>query len=252
MKILIKVLLVTLMLSRVLINGNGLNLSEELYLDSKIFSIGTDAEAVQTNEISSENIPTNDSPFKILPIDSELQTLMDGKSYKKNEIITYADLRCVKIMYYGFDELDHEGMLIVNKAIAEDILTIFKSLYEAKFPIESVRLIDEFDADDELSMAANNTSAFNYRPVSGSEKLSNHAYGLAIDINPLINPYVTEYGVYPDGGEAFTDRTQLYKGMIRKGDICYETFKAHGFTWGGDWHSVKDYQHFEITIEGIN
>jgi hypothetical protein len=190
--------------------------------------------------------------FGILPIDEALKASMQDKSFRPNDVIGYEDLRLVKVLYIGYDDAVHEGELVVHKVIAEKVIKIFKTLYEAQFPIERMTLIDAYDADDDLSMQANNTSAFNFRRVSGTDRLSNHAYGLAIDINPLVNPYVTASGVSPKEGEAYTDRTLDVKGIIREGDVCYNAFIENGFTWGGAWVNSKDYQHFEIKVDGIN
>jgi hypothetical protein len=142
-----------------------------------------------------------------------------------------------------------QGELICHKDIADDLLTIFQELYKAAYPIERMVLIDEFDADDEASMRANNTSAFNFRRASGMQRLSSHSTGKAIDINPLYNPLVKERGgrtlFYPSNAGAYIDRTKYFPYKIEKGDLCYRLFKKYGFSWGGDWKSSKDYQHFE-------
>ena len=142
-----------------------------------------------------------------------------------------------------------EGELVCHKSIADDLLAIFRELYEAKYPIERMVLIDEYDADDEASMCTNNTSAFNFRYISGTRRLSRHAQGMAIDINPLYNPYVRQRNgrtlVSPTGAEAYIDRTKDFPYKIVKGDLCYRLFRKYGFTWGGDWKNSKDYQHFE-------
>ena len=130
------------------------------------------------------------------------------------------------------------------------MLEIFRELYENDYPIEKMLLIDEYGGDDDLAVADNNTSCFNYRVVAGSKKLSRHALGLAIDINPFYNPYVT----YPDGvkhssppgSEPYADRSVDFPYKIGgKDDLCLQLFDAHGYTWGGRWKSVQDYQHFQ-------
>ena len=124
------------------------------------------------------------------------------------------------------------------------MVDIFKELYEEKYPIEKIRLIDEYDAIDEKSMEDNNTSAFCYRVIEGTNKLSNHAKGCAIDINPLQNPQVINGIAYPKKAEQYVDRTLSMKGMIKKGDSIYKAFIKRGWSWGGDWKN-PDYQHFE-------
>jgi hypothetical protein len=188
----------------------------------------------------------------IYEIDEMMQTHMLGKSYHENSHIDFNDLRLVKVVYYGFDDIQHQGQLVVHKEIAQMVLDIFIELHEAAFPIEKIQLIDIYDGDDNQSMVDNNTSAFNYRVVEGTNNLSNHSYGLAIDINPLLNPYVTKNGVFPKEGASYVNREVFIKGMIIKGDVCYEAFISRGFSWGGDWKNSKDYQHFDIKIEGVN
>ena len=172
-----------------------------------------------------------------------------GKSYKDNCTVPVSDLRYLHILHIGFDGQTHEGEIICNKAIAEDLLEIFEALYEASYPIEKVKLVDEYNADDEASMADNNSSCFNFRFISHTKKVSNHGYGKAIDINPLYNPYVKtvkgKLSVEPANGAAYVDRTQTFDHKIDESDLAYQLFIAHGFTWGGAWSSSKDYQHFE-------
>jgi hypothetical protein len=183
----------------------------------------------------------------------EIKERINGKSYGKNCDVPYEELRYVKVLHYGFDGEIHEGELIVNQAIAQDVVDIFKELYEEKYPIERMVLVDDYDADDNASMAANNSSAFNYRVIEGTNRTSFHGYGLAIDINPLYNPYVRKDGkktvVTPENGARYEDRNLDCEYYIKKGDACYQAFVKRGFTWGGDWKSKKDYQHFQKSLE---
>ncbi len=172
-----------------------------------------------------------------------------GKSYLVNDTVALKDLSYLKVSYWGFDEKSHIGEIIVNKEVAKDLVEIFQELYEVKYPIEKIRLIDEYDADDNLSMEDNNSSSFCFRPVVGSSKLSKHSYGLAIDINPLQNPYVKGDLILPPNGEEYLDRNNVRIGMILEGDACYEAFVSRGWTWGGHWNSLKDYQHFEYDLD---
>lgn len=183
--------------------------------------------------------------FTSEPIPDDIYGKMIGKSIPKEGLVNRDDLAYLKIGYYGFDGEYHLGDMIVAKEIADEVLDIFKELYNKKYPIEKIRLIDEYDANDELSMSDNNTSAFSYRLIEGSDKLSNHAKGIAIDINPLMNPMVKGEVVSPKGGYDYLNREDIKKGMIIKGDAAYEAFTKRGWTWGGDWKSLKDYQHFE-------
>lgn len=145
---------------------------------------------------------------------------------------------------------DIVGEMVVNRAIANDVLEILRKLYDAHYPIERMHLIDDYGADDQRSMAANNSSSFNYRITTGSTKLSAHARGLAVDINPLYNPCRRTVGgkvvVEPRQGRKYLQREAKFPYKIAKGDLCYRLFTARGFIWGGNWRTVKDYQHFEI------
>ncbi|GAU76837.1 M15 family metallopeptidase [Fusibacter sp. 3D3] len=183
--------------------------------------------------------------FEINKIDDVLYHEMLGKSFKENDVIQRDALSVLTLTYYGFDDMDHIGQMVVNQEVAEEVVAIFKTLYDAKYPIEKINLVDQYNADDDLSMADNNTSSFNFRVVSGSDHLSRHSYGMAIDINPVQNPYVTREGVFPPEGKAFVDRNQSEKGMILEADLCYRLFTEKGWTWGGRFNTVKDYQHFQ-------
>ncbi len=195
----------------------------------------------------------NKKVFEIQNITDEIFERMKGKSYKKDCTIPIEDLKYLTLSYYGYDGNTHTGEMIVNALIAEDTLQIFQELYEAKYPIERMELVDAYDADDIASMEANNTSAFNFRYIEGTTRYSNHAMGFAIDINPLYNPYVRnkdgKEDVLPVTAKAYSDRTTDCMYYIKKDDICYQIFTKYGFTWGGEWNNSKDYQHFEKIIE---
>ncbi|PAB59603.1 M15 family metallopeptidase [Anaeromicrobium sediminis] len=169
-------------------------------------------------------------------------------SWKPSAPVSLEELSYVKVTYWGFDDREHVGELIVHEKVAEEVVEIFEELYKGKFPIERIKLIDEYGANDDLSMEDNNTSSFCFRVVSGSKKLSKHSYGIAIDINPLQNPYVKGDKVSPKAGKEYLDRNNVRMGMIIKDDICYKAFKSKGWIWGGDWKTVKDYQHFQKDI----
>ena len=182
-------------------------------------------------------------------ITDDIFARIEGKSFKANCTTSREDLRYLRVLHYNKEREVQEGELICHKDIADDLLVIFQELYKAAYPIERMVLIDEYDADDEASMRANNTSAFNFRPASGMRRLSSHSTGMAIDINPLYNPLVKERGgrtlFYPSNAGAYIDRTKCFPYKIEKGDLCYRLFKKYGFSWGGDWRRSKDYQHFE-------
>ena len=189
----------------------------------------------------------NKVEFSINEIDENLYKKMIGNSIKNEDInkVDINNLRYLRVSHIGFDEETHVGELVVNKEVAEDIIEIFKELYEKSYKIEKIKLIDEYSGDDNLSMADNNSSSFNYRTIPGKEKLSNHATGRAIDINPLYNPYIVNGKILPPNGEKYADRSLPDDRYIRKNDFVYNTFIKYGWSWGGEWLHAKDYQHFE-------
>lgn len=214
-----------------------------------------DTESIISEQTESESAVVDvQEAFYSMPLTEELKVYITGKSYPDTTEpiqISYDMLAYVHILHYDFEGQVQEGELICNQAIAQDLVDIFRTLYEHQYAIEKVRLIDAYNADDELSMADNNTSCFNYRTIPGKSKLSNHSYGYAIDINPLYNPYVyTRNGtelISPENGAAYADRSADFPHKIDKEDLCYQLFVEHGFQWGGAWNSSKDYQHFEKT-----
>lgn len=187
--------------------------------------------------------------FYISEIPDDIFARMQGKSYKEDCTVPREDLRYVHVRHMGFDGEAKEGELVVNKAIADDVLAIFEELYKADYPIEKVRLVDEYDADDEASMSDNNSSAFNFRFISHTTRISRHGLGMAVDINTRYNPYVKtvdgKLSIEPANGADYVDRSKDFPHKIDHEDLCYKLFKEHGFTWGGDWTHSKDYQHFE-------
>ncbi|MHB1315732.1 MAG: M15 family metallopeptidase [Christensenellales bacterium] len=191
--------------------------------------------------------------FYYRKLDDALKKRITGMSYPADDSgakISYDDLRYIKLLHYDFEGEMHEGELIVNRKLAKEVTQIFFELYKAKYPLTSVKLVDDYGepGNDNLSMAANNTSAFNYRFVTGTTKLSRHGYGAAIDINPMLNPYIDGERVAPENGADYVDRTQDFAGKIDHDDLCYKLFVKNGWTWGGDWSGDKDYQHFSKVI----
>ena len=184
--------------------------------------------------------------FSAEPIPPAVEARMRGVSYPENAQILLSELRYLRLSFVDFDGEPQTGEMVCHEAIAGDLLEIFRALYEARYPIRSIRLIDDFGGSDEASMLADNTSCFNYRPRTGQRRLSTHALGRAVDVNPLENPFVDRQGrVQPAGAEAFADRGADFPHKIDREDLCYRLFRAHGFAWGGAWRSVRDYQHFE-------
>ena len=201
-------------------------------------------------DISAQSLSVEDSlKFCQEEISDAVFCRMMGKSYKEECTTPREELRYLRVLHYNKVGEELQGELVCHKDIADDLLAIFRELYQAKYPIERMVLIDEYDADDEASMRANNTSAFNFRKASGMRTLSKHSTGMAIDINPLYNPLVKHREgrtrVYPSNATPYIDRTQDFPYKIVKGDLCYRLFMKYGFSWGGDWKSSKDYQHFE-------
>lgn len=214
--------------------------------------ISSETEMTEYNTPSPDRITYYDG-FYEEPLSDDIIKRINGVSYHENNDITFDDLRYLHVRYIDFDGVSQSGEIICNKAISNDLIEIFKALYDASYKIEKIKLIDEYQADDDLSCADNNTSSFNYRVVAGSNSLSKHALGLAIDINPFYNPYITypdgKERISPPGSEPYADRTLDDDRLIKQGDLCYTLFKEHGFTWGGEWKSLKDYQHFQKSIE---
>lgn len=190
--------------------------------------------------------------FFYQPITDDVKERIYGLSYKTDCTIPYEDLRYVSVLYYDFENQIQTGEIICNKAIAKDLVEIFYELYCNQYQIDKIRLVDEYNADDDLSCADNNTSCFNFRTVDGSNTLSKHAQGVAIDINPFQNPYVTypngKERISPAGSEPYADRSSGLSHMITEDDLCYKLFIEHGFTWGGHWKTLKDYQHFQKAL----
>jgi hypothetical protein len=182
-------------------------------------------------------------------IDAATRERMSGVSWHRGCPVGFAGLRLLTVSHWGFDARAHRGRLVVNRDAAGAMLEVMRTLYKLRFPIRQMRLVDAYGADDHLSMAADNTSAFNCRFVAGSGGAwSEHAYGRAIDLNPLENPYVTESGyVSPPAGAPFADRSRHRRGMVHRGGAAVEAFAAVGWEWGGNWPWPRDYQHFSAT-----
>lgn len=185
-------------------------------------------------------------------IPDEVFSRMQGKTWKDGSALKRDDYRYLRVLHRNADGMTQTGEMICNKMIADKLVKIFRQLYDAHYRIERMVLIDNYDADDERSMTANNTSCFNYRVVKGSKTLSRHALGLAVDINPLYNPYVKKGKrstlIQPAAGRRYAfnrDRRKDISYKIDRNDLAYKLFTAQGFRWGGDWVSLKDYQHFE-------
>lgn len=188
-------------------------------------------------------------------IPQDIRNTMDGKSMHTNNNISYSDLSYLSIPHYNFNYEVEVGHLVVNKAVAEEVLDIFAELYDVKYPIERMEIVDMYGADDYTSIDHNNTSAFNYREsTDGTGRLSKHALGRAIDINPQINPYVNSSGSgsHSNAAEYWSRNPENWTSEIAKaayigpGTEIYRIFvEEHGWEWGGAWSSYRDYQHFQ-------
>lgn len=181
-----------------------------------------------------------DTCFTSSPIPSHIST----------SPVPTSELRYLRLSYRDAEGATQTGEMICSKTIADDLTDIFRELWKSGYRIERMRLMQDYEGDDERSMEDNNTSCFNYRTIAGTQRLSMHARGLAVDVNPLYNPYVKNGKVSPKrAGKWAWNRSRRkdipYK--IDHEDLCYKLFRKHGFQWGGDWRSCKDYQHFEKT-----
>lgn len=188
--------------------------------------------------------------FTVSALSDSVFSLMQGKSYGKGCSVPRTSLCYLTCLHVTADGHTLVGEMVLAKDIAAKVNSIFRQLYDARYPIERMRLIDNYDASDERSMAANNSSGFNYRCVSGSKTISKHGRGLAVDLNPLYNPCRRtlksgQVKVEPAAGAPYADRAKKFAYKIERGDLCFRLFHEAGFRWGGDWRTVKDYQHFE-------
>lgn len=205
---------------------------------------------VNENETVSVPTPTEtqeELTFSAEPIPEDVRARMWNVTISDESPVTFDDLSYLTISFIGYDGETHVGNMVVAASLAEEVLNIFRELYQVGFPIEKMVLPCEYGGVDEDSMTDNNTSAFNDRPLNESGALSYHQLGTAIDINPLYNPYInlSTLDVQPAAGEPYLDRGLSANGMIFYDGECVRIFKKYGWTWGGDWNSVKDYQHFE-------
>lgn len=192
-------------------------------------------------------IITYEEGFTAKPLPENVIKKMIGKSYRENHDIGLDELAYLEMLFVDFHGMTQKGEMIVHYSLAKEVLEIFCELYKSGYQIEKMRLVDEYDADDERSMADNNSSAFNYRVVADTDMISMHGYGRAIDINPQINPYIVGNKIMPENGVKYADRSKAFPHKIDHDDLAYKLFKSRGWTWGGDWKTQKDYQHFYKT-----
>jgi hypothetical protein len=169
-----------------------------------------------------------------------------GQSWRSGCPVAPNDLRTIRLSYYGFDHAVHTGSIVVNESVAPTVGAVFRRLFDGQFPIRRMVPVAAYGGDDDASMAADNTSAFNCRAAvsSGPQHWSMHAYGKAIDVNPVENPYIFNGEVLPPNGAPYADRSRSSPGMAKPGGTLVRAFAAYGWGWGGTWSSSKDYQHF--------
>ena len=194
--------------------------------------------------------------FNIKEIPNIIAKQMKAKGVWKTDCpVNLKHLKLLEISHIDFEGNIRSGEIIVLDKLAESVIRIFKELMVIKFPIHSVYLIDKYEGDDDRSMAANNSSSFNFRKIANSTQLSMDAYGLAIDINPVQNPYIIIHDdghveVHPKAGVEFLNRTNLRPGMV---EPIVPIFKTHGFSeWGGNWNKPIDYHHFQLSRSQVS
>jgi D-alanyl-D-alanine carboxypeptidase-like protein len=181
---------------------------------------------------------------KVQPIPAAVRAQMTGVSWRRGCPVPLSDLRLLTLTYRGFDGRAHSGQLVANRDAAATLVSVFRRLYAVDFPIRRMRLVDAYGGDDYRSIEADNTSAFNCRAATGSTHWSQHAYGRAIDVNPIENPYVSGGASSHPASTPYLDRSRHRPGMAYEGSVLVESFRAAGWGWGGNWTGIKDYQHF--------
>ena len=178
------------------------------------------------------------------------ERMIEGNSWKKGCPVSLEELRYLRLKHIDFNGEDQMGEMIVHQEVSAQVTKIFEELYNTGYPIHKMRLVSDYKGSDWQSIEADNTSAFNCRKATGSKKFSKHSYGKAIDINPIENPYVFRSGKSshkaskPYLKRKRTDKSVSQMAMLLPEDAAVKIFKKFGWQWGGDWSSVKDYQHF--------
>ena len=239
-----------------LFNQEGVS-ADDLQSQEEMESIVANWETIPVGTvIDASNIDFNnlDYYFVTYEISDEVYNYINGKTYQDNPYVALSDLRYMKLLHYNFNHELQVGELIVAADLQEDYRGIFMELFVEEYEIQSMYLPDGYwtgdpTTTDSASIDVNNTSCFMYRPAEGSSKLSMHSYGRAIDINPQQNPYVSYSSGEPvwfhENADDYIDRTTGLPHVITEDDICYQIFTKYGYSWGGAWNNIKDYQHFE-------
>jgi D-alanyl-D-alanine carboxypeptidase-like protein len=204
------------------------------------------AVAVLLAALVASAVLANDTAFRstIARIDPALAKRMTGVSWRPGCPVALRSLRLLTLTHWSFDGRAHTGRLIVHRDVAREVVAAFRELYAARFPIRRMQLIDAYGGSDFRSIEADNTSAFNCRYVDGTTRWSNHAYGRAIDVNPIENPYVSGAGTSHPASRAYLDRSRRRAGMAFESSPLVRAFDRITWGWGGRWSGVKDYQHF--------
>jgi hypothetical protein len=180
------------------------------------------------------------------PVSARVRRRM-GSTWSPGCPVTLDDLRYVRTSFWGFDGRPHTGELVVNARVADDVVGVFRRLYRARYPIEEMRLVTTDDLEAHPTGDGNNTAAFVCRPARGQSEWSAHAYGLAVDVNPFLNPYRDGDLVLPELAGAYLERSWHRPGMITAHGDVVGAFRAIGWTWGGTFASVSDPMHFSAT-----
>ncbi len=199
---------------------------------------------------AASSAPAAVPPFHgtIAPLSTDLRKTMSGVSWRQGCPVAMDDLRLVRAGYIGFDSRPHTGRIVVHRDVAADVLTVLRRLYAARFPIRRMVPVDAYGGSDFRSIEADNTSAFNCRYVDGTTRWSEHAYGRAIDLNPIENPYVTTAGTTSHAASRpFLRRAPYRQGMAVEGGAVVRAFADVGWSWGGRWSGARDYQHFSAS-----
>jgi D-alanyl-D-alanine carboxypeptidase-like protein len=184
----------------------------------------------------------------VAPIGAARQAAMTGRSWHTGCPVSLSQLRVVTLSYWGFDRHVHTGSIVVNADVARAVVSVFRRLYAARFPIRLMQPVDAYGGSDYRSIEADNTSSFNCRAATGSTHWSEHAYGHAIDINPIENPYVENGRTSHTASRPYLDRSRHRAGMAYPGGVLVQAFAAAGWGWGGNWSGgVRDYQHFSVS-----
>lgn len=187
--------------------------------------------------------PDDDFYFEIAPFDGEP---LERSTWTPECPVAPEDLRYVTVSFWGFDDLAHTGELVIAADQADNVVSIFEKLHEARFPMEEMRVITPADLDGPATGDSNNTGTYACRTTTGGSRFSEHAYGLAVDINPFHNPYERDGLVLPELATSYLDRSQMLEGMITADGVVVQAFSEAGWSWGGNWQSLKDYHHFSL------